>query len=314
MHGEGFRPTRTSPIQDQAEGADDVRVRVRRHRLVRRDERLERDHVSRGRAAQRTDQHLRSKPGPARAVLGQDRPGRPRHEGDVAARNGHGWSTADSTRTGRRRGRFSVSTTATRVGKMVLRLKVASPRRGIGGAVSTWVTVTSRRVRSRSHRTPATHGGDGDADDPSARRPRSAPRTTSPTSGSLARLAASPCRRLAAQPDCNRPAPSSSASRTTSSSAAASVDGPPGPSTLACPERSAGTPPVEPVETDRSPTWVSTSCGRVIALCLVRLARLSHLNARLPSTSGWRPGHRGHADRRGGLRSRGSLNYREGTT
>jgi hypothetical protein len=105
---------------------------------------------------------LSLKPGQRAVLSGRIGPGDRGTKVTLERRVGNRWTSAATTRTGGG-GAFSVSTKATKVGKMVLRLKVAPPRRGIAGAVSTWVTVT---VTPRPKPNPPNPGGGGGGSSP----------------------------------------------------------------------------------------------------------------------------------------------------
>ncbi len=80
------------------------------------------------------------KPGQRAVISGKIGPGDRGTKVSLKRRVGNRWVTVDSARTGGG-GSFNVGARATHVGQMILRLEVGPPRKGVAGAVSTWVYV-----------------------------------------------------------------------------------------------------------------------------------------------------------------------------
>ena len=81
------------------------------------------------------------KPGQKAVITGKIGSGRSRDQGHLGAQGRQRLGQASTRTKTSRGGSFNVSTKATRVGTMVLRLRVAAPGKGIEGAFSTWIYV-----------------------------------------------------------------------------------------------------------------------------------------------------------------------------
>jgi hypothetical protein len=107
------------------------------------------------------------KPGQRAVISGRIGPGDRGTKVSLKRRSGNRWVTVDSARTGGG-GSFSVNAKATKVGRMILRLEVGPPRKGVAGAVSTWVYVDVSPRPKPKPPAPPTGGGSSAATETTA--------------------------------------------------------------------------------------------------------------------------------------------------
>ncbi len=149
------------------------------------------------------------KPGQRAVLSGKIAPGDRGTKVSLQRRVGSRWATVDTTRTDGR-GAFAVSIKATRVGNMIVRLNVGSPRKGVKGAYSEWVLVAVTPRPKPPPRNPSGGSGNTTHTETTTATASSAP-APAPTPDDtrvMARLASQPHSGLSAPdapPACARP-------------------------------------------------------------------------------------------------------------